>query len=212
MGEESSNIVIVVGRQFGSGGRKLGRKIADALGLKYYDKEVLSESARQFGYAPEIFAQYDERRPSALRSLLSHSFGVSDSYYTQSSLTSENIYDRQSKVIRALAEAGGGVFVGRSSDYILRDYPKMLSIFLHAPVEWRGEQVAKRGDAANREAGIEMARRFDRMRQDFYNYFTGRNWGHADNYHLSIDSSLFDEDQLAEIIIKVATKRFGLQP
>lgn len=209
---ESSKCVIVVGRQFGSGGRKLGHRIASALGLKYYDKEVLSESAKQFGYSPEIFAQYDEKRPSALRSLLSHTFGVADSFYTQSSLTSENIYDRQSRVIRALAEEDGGVFVGRSADYILRDYPRMLSIFLYAPLEWRGEQIMNRGDAPDKEKGMELAKKFDRMREDFYNYFTGRNWGHSDNYHLSIDSSLFDDDELAEIVLNIISKRFGKKP
>lgn len=206
---KSSEFVIVVGRQFGSGGRKLGHKLAAELGLPYYDKEVLSEAAKSFGYSPEIFAQYDEKRPSALRSLLSHTFGVTDSFYTQSSLTSENIYDRQSRVIRSLAENGGGIFVGRSSDYILRDHPNLISIFLHAPLEWRGEQVAKRGDAENKEKGKELARRIDKMRHDFYNYFTGRNWGHSDNYHLSVDSSLFDEDSLAEIILVFIRKRFN---
>lgn len=205
---KSTEFVIVVGRQFGSGGRKLGRRIASALGLEYYDKEVLSEAAERFGYSPEIFAQYDEKRPSPLRSLLSHSFGVADSFYTQSSLTSENIYDRQSRVIRALAEDGGGVFVGRSSDYILRDHPNMISIFLHAPIEWRGEQIAARGDAESKEKGMEIARRLDKMRHDFYNYFTGRNWGHSDNYHLSVDSSLFTEEELAELILTFIRKRF----
>lgn len=205
-----SDIVIVVGRQFGSGGRQLGRRLASEFGIGYYDKEVLSEAAKQFGYSPEIFARYDEKRPSALRSLLSHTFGVADSFYTQSSLSSENIYDRQSRVIRSLAENGGAVFVGRSADYILRDHPNLVSIFLHAPVEKRGEIIAKRGDAPDKESGIELARRFDRMREDFYNYFTGRNWGHADNYHLAIDASLFSDEDLVELVVGYIKRRFQL--
>lgn len=202
------DLVIVVGRQFGSGGRKIGKRLASELGLAYYDKEVLSEAAKQFGYSPEIFARYDERRPSALRSMLSHAFGVSESYYPQSTLSSENIYERQSNVIRSLASRHGAVFVGRSADYILRDHPHLISIFLHAPEEHRAAAIVKRGDAPDIDKGIETARKYDKMRREFYTYFTGRNWGHSDNYHLSIDSSLFDDDAMSDIIRLFISKRF----
>lgn len=203
-----SDLIIVVGRQFGSGGRRLGTALAREFGLEYYDKEVLSEAASQFGYTPDVFARYDEKRPSALRSLLSNTFGIAEAYDT-SSLSSESIYNIQSQVIRKLASRSGCVFVGRSADYILRDHPHLVSIFLHAPVEKRVEAIIKRGDANSPERGEELARRFDRKREDFYNYFTGRAWGRSDNYHLSLDASLLDDDGVVRVIRAFIESRFG---
>ncbi|MDE5663492.1 MAG: cytidylate kinase-like family protein [Muribaculaceae bacterium] len=192
-------IVVVVGRQFGSGGRRLGKRLAAELGLAYYDKEVLTEAAQRRGFSRDIFASHDEKRPSPLRSMISHAFGVADSYQ-QSPMSCEAIYDAQSRVIKELAEEGGGVFVGRSADYILRDHPAMISIFLHAPAEHRAAALVKRGEVASLEKGIEMARHQDRKREEFYNYFTGRHWGRADNYHLSIDTSRLSDDAMLELI------------
>lgn len=205
-----SDLVIVVGRQFGSGGRRIGRALAEEYGLRYFDKEVLSEAARQFGYSPEIFARYDEKRPSPLRSLISNAFGVSESFYEQqASMSPESIYTRQSHVVRMLAEENGCVFVGRSADYILRDHPHLVSIFLHSPLGKRAEAIVKRGDASDIEKGMELAKKFDRKREDFYNYFTGRNWGHSDNYHLSVDSSALGDEGVLEVIRAFIRSRFG---
>ncbi|MDE6272463.1 MAG: cytidylate kinase-like family protein [Muribaculaceae bacterium] len=202
----SSDLIIVVGRQFGSGGRKIGKRLAEEFGLNYYDKEVLSEAARRFGYTPDIFARYDERRPSPLRSFLSNAFGVADSF--ESSMSSEGIYERQSRVIRQLAEEGGCVFVGRSADYILREHPGLVSVFLHSPIEKRAEAIVGRGDAPTLEKGIEIARRLDSERENFYNYFAGKGWGRADNYHLSLDSSLLGEKGTFDVIRTFIRNRF----
>ncbi len=204
--KSSKDIIIVVGRQFGSGGRKIGKRLAEEFGLSYYDKEVLSEAARSFGYTPEIFARYDERRPSPLRSFFSNAFGVADSYET--SMSSEGIYERQSRVIRRLADQGGCVFVGRSADYILREHPGLVSIFLHAPIEKRAEAIVRRGDAPTLEKGMDLARRLDSERENFYNYFAGKGWGRADNYHLSLDSSLLGEEASLELIRTFIRNRF----
>ncbi len=204
------DLIIVVGRQFGSGGRGIGKALAEAYGLEYYDKEVLSEAARKFGYNPEIFARYDEKRPSPLRSFLSNAFGVAESY--ENSMSSESIYERQSRVIRELASRKGCVFVGRSADYVLRDHPNLVSIFLHAPIEHRGREIVRRGDAETLEKGVEIARKLDEKRRDFYNYFTGRAWGKADNYHLSLDSSLLGHDGSLEVIKAYIDNHFKQSP
>ncbi|MBD5296076.1 MAG: cytidylate kinase-like family protein [Bacteroides sp.] len=203
----STDLIIVVGRQFGSGGRRIGKALAEAFGLEYYDKEVLSEAARQFGYSPDIFARYDERRPSPLRSLFSNAFGVADSY--ENSMSSEGIYERQSRVIRKLAEKSGCVFVGRSADYILRDHPRLVSVFLHAPIDKRAEAIVARGDAPSIEKGMDMARRLDSNRENFYNYFAGDGWGRADNYHLSLDSALLGYEGTLDVIRNFIRNRFG---
>lgn len=194
-----SDSIVVVGRQFGSGGRKIGKMLAEEFDLSYYDKEVLAEAAKRLGFSKDIFAKHDERRPSALRSLLSNTFGVQDSFH-QSPMSSEAIYTAQSKVINELADEGGCVFVGRSADYILRHRPNLVSVFLHAPIDHRAKNLLERGEVESIEKGKEMARKLDRNREEFYNYFTGRRWGHADNYHLTLDTSLVTVDEAYDIV------------
>ena len=188
--------IVVVGRQFGSGGRKIGRRLAEEFGLAYYDKEMLAEAARRLGFSEHVFARYDERPPSALRSWLSASFGVQDSFH-QTPMSSEAIYAAQSRVINELA------------DYILRHRPHLASIFLHAPAEHRAQVLLERGEVESHEKGIELARKIDRNREDFYNYFTGRRWGHADNYHLTLDTSLLSDDAAYDVVRSWLLARLG---
>lgn len=202
-----ADLTVVVGRQFGSGGRRIGRRLAARLGLTYYDKEVLSEAAQRFGFSQTIFARYDEKRPSAIRSFLSNAFGVPDSYM-QNAMSCESIYAAQSRVISELADEGGCVFVGRSADYILRHRPNLISIFLHAPAETRARELLKRGEVSSLADGLERARRLDRRREEYYNYFTGRQWGKADNYHLSVDTSVMDDDSIIDLILQYIAARY----
>lgn len=201
-----SDIVIVIGRRFGSGGRKVGRLLAERLGVAYYDRELLSEAAESLGFDKWLFQQSDEKRPSPLRSILSSTFGITGQY-SSGGLSHEQLYAAQSKVMRKLAE-GGAVFVGRSADYILREHPHILSVFLHAPIGHRVEKLLKRGECADAQKARELAKRIDGEREDFYNYFTGRRWGTADNYHLTLDSSLLDEEKIADLIIRYLEARF----
>ena len=194
-----SDSIIVVGRQFGSGGRKIGRMLAEEFGLAYYDKEMLAEAARRLGFSEHIFAKYDERRPSALRTLLSNTFGVQDSFH-QTPMSSESIYTAQGKIINDLADEGGAVFVGRSADYILRHRPNLVSVFLHSPIDHRAAQLVRRGEVESLDKGMEMARKLDKNREEFYNYFTGRHWGHASNYHLTLDTSLVKPEDAYKIV------------
>lgn len=197
----AKDFVIVIGRQFGSGGRKLGRMIADELGLPYYDKELLFRAASRTGYCPGLLYKADERKPSALRSLLGAICGNPAADVSEGGFGEEEIYAAQSNVIRDIAAEGPCVIVGRTADYVLRDMPNMASIFIHAPLDWRAEAICRRGDAASRREAAETARRRDRLRQEYYNYFTGRDWGSADNYDLSVNSARIPTETAARIII-----------
>lgn len=199
-------VAIVIGRQFGSGGRVIGRLVASHLGIPYYDKELLSEAAQKMGFAPEVFAKADEKPPSPLRSLLQGFYGVADNFHT-GSYYGEGLYRAQSEVIRELAANQSCVFVGRTADYVLRDHPGLVSVFLHAPSDWRAARIVERCESTDHQQAKDMARRNDRNRENFYNYFTGRHWGRASNYHLSIDSSLFPAETVADMIVKFAQKR-----
>lgn len=196
-----SHPIIVIGREFGSGGRSIGKMIADRLGIKYYDKELLSEAAKSLGFANEIFVAADEKRPSPFRSLLQGVYGIADNFHT-TSICGERLYELQSKVIRKVAEMGPCVIVGRTADYILRDFPGLVSVFLHAPLEYRVAKILERHDSKTPQEAAAMARRHDSDRENYYNYFTGRHWGRASNYHLTIDASRLKNETIADIIIK----------
>lgn len=210
-GVAPGDCVVVIGRQFGSGGRMIGKIIANRLGIDYYDKELLSQAATSLGFSQEIFAAADEKKPSPLRSLLQGLSGVADNFHA-TSLSGEKLYKEQSDVIRTLAQRGSCVIVGRTADYVLRDHPGLISVFLHAPMGHRASKIIARGDAPNFNAASEIARKHDRDREGYYNYFTGRHWGRADNYHLSIDASTLTEEEAADLIIsycraKIKTKK-----
>ncbi len=200
--------VIVVGRQFGSGGRKLAKLLAEKMNLPYYDRELLREAAQRMGFAPSVFADNDEKRPSLFRSLASHLYGVADSYGS-TPMSRVEIYRQQGEVIRDIASRGGCVIVGRSADYILREHPWLVSIFLHAPLAWRAKRIMDRGDAETLRDAETLAQKIDSQREAFYNYFTPGMWGHASTYHLSIDASRLTSDQAAELIETFARKKIG---
>ena len=199
----SQNYVIVIGRQFGSGGRTIGRKIASKLGIEYYDTELLSKAAKSLGISPQVFKDHDEKKPSTLRALLQGAYGIADNFHSVP-LTGERIYDIQCRVIKDIASKGSCVIVGRNADFILRNHPRLLSVFLNAPLEWRAEKILARGEAESIEAAMDMAREHDKRRESFYNFYTGeKSWGVASNYHLCIDTSRHDEDIISNIIISM---------
>ena len=203
------SFVIVIGRQFGSGGRMIGRKISEALGVPYYDKSLLKEAASDLGFNPHIFHEADEKRPSFLRSLLHLNYGAAGAPHDTSSLSNEGLYTAQSRVVRKIAERGSCVIVGRTADHILKDHPKLVSLFLHAPIEDRARRVAGRGDAEAIEKAISMANHTDRKRESYYNYFTGRRWGFSDNYTMSIDSSKGSPESIITLIKDILNRPEG---
>lgn len=200
--------VVVIGRQFGSGGRRIGKIVAELLGLAYYDKELLSEAAQSFGIAKEIFAAHDEKRPSPLSALLQGAYGIADNFH-DISVGGQNLYREQSKAIRRICLEGPCVIVGRTADYVMRDHPGLVSVFLHAPLEFRVGRITGRGEAGRAETAREMAQRNDRNRESYYNYYTGRHWGRADNYHLTLDSSTLTDREVAEIIAAYVKAKTG---
>ena len=196
---KSDQLIIVIGRRFGSGGRRIGKLLAQRLGLRYFDRAPLSECASSLGFDPSIFVMADEKKPSPLRSLISTAFGVAEQC-TSGGISREELYRAQGEVIRRLASEGGCVFVGRSADYILRHHPKLVSIFLTAPLNYRAKATVAAGEAPDEAKARDMARSKDRDREGFYNFFTGRQWGSADNYHLTADTSLLSDEAVCEMI------------
>lgn len=197
--------IIVIGRQFGCGAREAGKILSRRLGIPYYDKELLSEAASRLGFDKEIFAKADEKRPSFLRFFTGSSAGTP--VFSTSGLSPEKIYEFQSMVIAKIIEEGACVIVGRTADYIARNDSRLVSVFLHASEESRASHIIRRGDADSIEKSIEMGRRRDKERENYYNYFTGRRWGHASNYHLTLDASTLSAEDIADLILAFIEKR-----
>ena len=194
--------IIVIGRSFGSGARKLGKELSRRLGIGFYDKELLATASRDFGYSPDIFAQADEKKPSLLKRFVCQSYGIQEAYQPET-LCGESLYQAQSDVIKRIVAKGPCVIIGRTADYILRDHKHLLSIFLHAPDSHRVMNIMERGDAETEEKALELARKIDKERESYYNFFTGKRWGAASNYHLTMDSSMMTTENLAEFIAGV---------
>ncbi len=207
---QSDNKIIVIGRQYGGTGRKTGRALAEALGLPYFDKEIINKVAASYGYDPDILHRADEKKPSPFRSMLLGKYGVMDMYAT-SPLSRESLYEAQTNVIRQICNEGGCVIVGRTADYIMREHPGLVSVFIHAPKEWRARNLIERGEAKDLQEALVKIRKADSDREGYYNYFTGRKWGTADNYHLTIDASLLTPEEMVDMIARYVGVRKNTQ-
>ncbi len=201
-----NDFVIVIGRQFGAGGRKLGKKLAETLGVPYYDKELLAEAAESMGFSQDIFQKADERKPSFLRSFLSFNLGSTSASFDNYAINNENLYRTQSEVIRSICKKGSCIIVGRTADYVMREHPGLLSIFIHAPEEHRAKTVIARGEAATHSEALDKVRKNDRTRESYYNYYTNRNWGKASNYDFTFDSSKIPYDKIVSLITDLCKK------
>lgn len=197
------NYVISIGRQFGSGGRALGRILSEKLGVPFYDKELLLQAARESGLNIELFEQSDERMPNFFGSAVSCAFGMNAMpwYGTATSISEDNLYRAQSDLIEQLAQRGPCIIVGRTSDYILRHHPGLLSVFLHADMDDCVARILQRHESESAEKAQRLAERTNKLRANFYNFYTDKRWGHAASYDLTFSSSKLSLDQIADIII-----------
>ncbi|MDE6188227.1 MAG: cytidylate kinase-like family protein [Duncaniella sp.] len=194
--------VITVGRQFGSGGRVLAKALAESLGIAYYDKELLVESAKHAGVNPDFFEKKDERFPSFLQGLFSFSMGVTPMcYYTgASSISDDGLYKSISEFLLHTSQEKSFVVVGRSSDYILRNHPRCLNIFVHAPMGECVKRIMERNDAIDSVKAEAIARKTNKWRADYYNFFTDKTWGDAKSYDMTLDSSLLRMEDNVELV------------
>ena len=177
--KEDRYIIINVGRQLGSGGRDIGRMLAQEFGATYYDKELLNLAAQESGFSKEFFERNDERK-GFLRSFLHlpYAIGSSSTNFYQNNFSQEGLFKFQSDAIRKAAQEGSCVFLGRCADYVLRDFNDVVNVFITASLDFRIENVAKK-QGIGREEAMKLIENGERERANYYNYFTGKQWGHA---------------------------------
>ncbi len=173
--------VITIAREYGSGGRLIGESVAKSLDIPFYDKELILMAAKKSGLSEDYIRRTEQiKSASFLYSL----------YMTSQVLPmSDQIFLVQSKIIRELAEKGPCVIVGRCADYVLRNMPNCMNVFIHAPIEERMQRAKEeyKDDAANME---DYVRKQDKKRASYYNYFSQSKWGNAHNYHIALNSTL----------------------
>ena len=199
-----TNTIITIGRQFGSGGREIGYMVAEKLGIKLYDKEMLQRAAQDSGICEELFESHDEKPSNSfLYSLVmdTYSMGYSGSTYNDMPIN-HKIFLAQFDAIKKIANEGPCILVGRCADYALEGYPNLLSVFIHADLDARIKRIAKKYDLTDAKAK-DLIIKTNKKRASYYNYYTDKRWGDADSYDVCLDSSVLGLEGTAEAIIKL---------
>ncbi len=206
--------IITIGRQFGSGGRELARKLSEKFNIPFYDKELLIEAAKESGLDRGLFERADERFPSFVSGALSFNMGVSAlPWYAPSTLAHDSVYHILSDAMHSLADRGPCIFVGRSADYVLRDHPSpRVDIFVHADMPDRVKRIMGRGDKDNPQKARACAEKADKLRANYYNFFTDKRWGEAASYDLSVNSSKLSMDAIADLVASILRGAHGIDP
>ena len=208
----SEHYVINLGRQLGSGGKEIGEKLAKELGIAFYDKELINLASEESGLCREFFEKADEK---ASQTILGGLFGTRFPFITEgaypynSYLSNDSLFKIQSDVIRREAEKHDCVFVGRCADYILRDNPRCVNIFITGNIEDRIARLCDRLNISPDEARKKIISG-DEGRASYYNYYSAKTWGMADSYHLCINSSALGIDGTTEFVKSFIIKTLKL--
>ena len=199
-----ANKIYTIGREFGSGGREVGEKLAAKLGIKLYDKELLQQAAKDSGFCEEIFENHDEKPTNSfLYSLVMDTYSVSG-YSAAPFLDmplNHKVFLAQFETIKKIAEKESCVIVGRCADYALSDNPNCINVFIHADLDVRIKNVSKNLNITENKAR-DIINKTDKQRASYYNYYTSKKWGDSKSYNLSLDAGKLGIDNCVEMILK----------
>jgi len=201
----NEKFVITIARQYGSGGLTIAKKLAAMLGINFYDKELLSIVSKKSGLEQKFLEDADERASFGI-------FGSITGWFSSFINPPENVsidnglFKIQSDIIKQLARKESCIFVGRCADYVLRDHPRCISVFICADIEERIKNISQRKNTAPEKTAGEIER-IDKRRAKYYNFYSGRTWGAAQTYHLCINSSVLGIDETAGYIAEFANKK-----
>ncbi len=196
------NTIITIGRQYGSGGREIGKKLAEKLGIPYFDKELLARVAKESGFCEEMIRNHDERPTNSfLYNVVmdAYSFGYNTTFVDMP--MSQKVFLAQFDTVKKIAAEGSCVIVGRCADYALSEYPNCVNLFIYGKEEAKAQRISERRNVSLSEAKDLCVRR-DKQRQSYYNYYSNKKWGRADSYDLCIDSGKLGIDGTVDFIIE----------
>ena len=195
---DAEKAIITIGREYGSGGREVGKILAQKLNVPFYDKEILTLAAKNSGICKELFENNDEKAvPSYLFSLFS---GVNALGGEAELPLNHRIFLAQFEAIARVALQGPCVLVGRCANYVLRAQPNLISVFLYGDVEARIQRIMQLENLPFEQAK-DHVRKIDKQRQSYYNFFADGNWGHRSNYHLMLNTTGVALDAIADSIV-----------
>ena len=193
--------IITISRQFGSGGRSVGRLVAEKLGIPFYDKELVEQISLESGFAPKFVEEQAEHAPG--RSRLSYAFapqGIPG--VMQGMSTADFLWHIQCSTIIQLAEAGPCVIVGRNADYILKDRPDVLHAYIHADMDYRADRIVRLYGESEKSPEARLQEK-DKRRMLNYQHYTGRDWGAAENYDICLNTGKIGVEAAAEMIVSL---------
>lgn len=193
--------IITISREFGSGGRTVGRQVAEKLGIPFYDEELVDHIALESGFAPHFIKEHGEHAPG--QSIFSYAFAHQTVPGVLSGLsTADFLWNVQCEVILQLAEKGPCVIVGRNADYILKDRQDCLHAFIHADKEFRADRIVRLYGESEKSPTTRLNEK-DKRRSVNYRHYTGRTWGAAQNYDLCLNTSVLGVDYCADLIVSI---------
>ena len=205
---ENKKIIINVGRQIGSGGHIIAERLAEDFGCKCYDRELLNLAAKESGFSEKFFEQNDEQKGFFQSLFHTHLPFLSDNNFYHNDFSQEGLYKFQSDAIKKAADEGSCVFVGRTADYVLREYENVVNVFITADMEDRVRAVSGR-----RGITPEAARKYIESHEDerasYYNYYTGKKWGHSESYDLCVNSSHLGLEETERFIAEFIKRKFN---
>ena len=194
--------IITISREFGSGGRTIGRMVAEKLGIPFYDKELVDQIALESGFAPQYVEEHGEHSPG--KSFFSYAFAHHGVPGVMNGLsTADFLWNIQCNVILQLAEKGPCVIVGRNADYILKDRKDCVHAFIHADMDFRADRIVRLYGESEKSPEARLQEK-DKRRRVNYQHYTGRAWGTAQNYDICLNSSTIGIDECVDIIVAMA--------
>lgn len=204
------NIVITIARQYGSGGKTVGKMVADELGIPFYSRDILRLASEDSGISEGLFGEADEKLKN--NPFLRFSKNVYDGDLippdSDEFVSDKNLFNYQAKIIKQLAETQSCVIVGRCADFVLKDYPNVMSVFVHGNEEFCFQRAMERNSMTPREMKKFIAK-IDKYRGDYYRYYTGREWTDARNYDLCLDCGKLGFEKCRDEILAYRKVRFG---
>ncbi|MFL6213881.1 MAG: AAA family ATPase [Blastocatellia bacterium] len=214
MNERPAKLTVTIARQMGSGGSYIGRLIADQLGLRYIDREVLHRAAEALGLAADEVAAREERVSPLFERLFGvFGFGQPDGLYTPPPLrqiSDKQLFDKETEIMKSIASEGDCVIIGRGAVHVLRRHPAMFNVLCIAPLRFRVERVMKLYNLADPQTARAIVQESDQMRKRCFTKMTGYDWTCADNYHLCIDTSLLPLAEATDLIISIIQHKMSI--
>ena len=204
----NEKIIVTIARQYGSGGREIGEKVAQKLGIKLYDKELITEAANRGSLDTSVSKLADESAANSLLYTLamgSNVLGTTINFGYKMPLN-DKLFILQSEIIKEYAKEESCVIIGRCADYVLRDESKILRIFIYGDIDHRVERISKRHPELKSSQVVDVINKTDKRRSTYYNFYTGNKWGKYDNYDIAVNSSSLGIDGAVDLICACVKK------